>query len=284
MASVTGSFTSLISQQGVLAVFGLMFLDALLPVGGELVMIYAGVVAAGAAGGQHAGFLGHQMQFGLETYVVLAVAGSIGYLLGSVTGWVVGVRGGRPLIERHGRLLHLSGERFARAERWFARHGEHAVLLGRITPLVRSFISIPAGVLGIPLGRYVMLSLLGSLGWCFAFAGVGWAFRDSWAQVHDGFRNVDYAVVAILVAAVGLLVARRHAFAWVAADRGWLRLPSVRRLGVAGRARLRLSSARHVHPDSRSAAPSGRRRSPGRSRVRAPRLLLPVGEGRRGPT
>src|SRR4051794_41348884 len=92
--------------------------------------------------------------------------------------------------------LHLSPAAFKRAEAWFARHGKRAVFLGRITPLVRSFISIPAGVLGSPLGPYTLLTLAGSLLWCFAFAAVGWAASGSWESIHHNLRYADYAVVA----------------------------------------------------------------------------------------
>jgi membrane protein DedA with SNARE-associated domain len=190
--------TGWIADHGVLAVFALMGIDALLPVGGELIMLYAGVLAAGAVAG-HAG--------GPGTFTVLVLAGTLGYLTGAIVGWVIGRRGGRELIDRHGALLHLSPTRFQRAERWFERHGSNAVFLGRITPLVRSFISIPAGVLGSPFGRYTALTLLGSLLWCVAFATAGWIAGDRWESLHHALRYVDYAIVAAVVVA-GAVVAR----------------------------------------------------------------------------
>jgi membrane protein DedA with SNARE-associated domain len=84
----------------------------------------------------------------LESYLILATAGTLGYLLGSLIGWAIGRWGERSLLERHGRWLHLKPENLERAERWFDRHGRAAVFLGRLTPVVRSFISIPAGALG----------------------------------------------------------------------------------------------------------------------------------------
>jgi membrane protein DedA with SNARE-associated domain len=211
IAGLTGSVTTAIANHAVIAVFALMALDALLPVGGELVMLYAGVIAAGAVSGHEATLLGATLSPGFETYLVLALVGSIGYLVGSLVGWLIGMRGGRELVERRGRWLHLGPERFARAEAWFARWGSYAVFLGRITPLVRSFISITAGVLRSPLGPYTVLTLLGSLIWCFAFAGAGWALGDNWQTVHDNFRYVDYAVVVLVVLAAGVLVARARA-------------------------------------------------------------------------
>jgi membrane protein DedA with SNARE-associated domain len=212
VASVTGQLTHWIAQHGVYAVFVLMAFDALLPVGGELIMLYAGVLAAGAASGQTATLFGVDLHHGLESYLVLALAGSLGYLVGAIAGWVIGVRGGRPLVERHGRLLHLGPGTLERAERWFDRRGRAAVFLGRITPVVRSFISIPAGILGSPFPSYVVLTLLGSLIWCFAFAGAGWALGGSWDNFHHSFRYADYAaVVLVIVAAAAALMHRRRA-------------------------------------------------------------------------
>ena len=185
---MTRTIVDWIAQHGIAAVFVLMAVDALLPIGGELIMLYAGVIAVGALG-----------------YVQLATAGALGYLAGALIGWTIGARGGREFVERHGHWLHLSPAALARAEAWFARHGKRAVFLGRITPLVRSFISIPAGVLGSPLGPYTLLTLAGSLLWCFGFAAVGWAASGSWESIHHNLRYVDYAVVA----AVALFIAFR---------------------------------------------------------------------------
>jgi membrane protein DedA with SNARE-associated domain len=211
VASLTSQLTHWIAQQGAYAVFGLMAVDALLPVGGELIMLYAGVVAAGAVAGQTATLFGANLHQGIESYLVLALAGSLGYLAGAIAGWVIGVRGGRPFVEKYGRLLHLGPATLDRAERWFARRGRSAVFLGRITPVVRSFISIPAGVLGSPFPSYVVLTLLGSLIWCFAFAGAGWALGGSWESFHSSFRYADYAAVAAVLVAGAVLLTRRRA-------------------------------------------------------------------------
>src|SRR5438128_2252850 len=117
-----------------------MLVDAVIPAASELVMVYGGALAAAAVGG-HVTLFGHGFGAGAAAYVAIALAGTIGYLIGSVAGWAIGLYGGRPLLERHGRKLHLPPARIDRAERWFERWGPAAVLLGRITPVVRSFIS-----------------------------------------------------------------------------------------------------------------------------------------------
>jgi membrane protein DedA with SNARE-associated domain len=141
LASISSSITQWIAENGVYAVFALMALDALLPVGGELVMLFAGVLASGSVAGYQTTLLGIGVASGAEAYLVLALAGTIGYLLGAVVGWAIGRSGGRALVERHGHRFHVGPDALLRAERWFDRFGLWAVLLGRVTPVVRSFIS-----------------------------------------------------------------------------------------------------------------------------------------------
>jgi membrane protein DedA with SNARE-associated domain len=210
LAGITDSLTSLIGDYGLYAVFLLMLIDAVFPAASELVMVYAGALAAGAFAGQNVTLLGAEISSGLWAYVAMALAGTVGYLLGAVGGWAIGLYGGRPLLERRGRWFHLSGDRLARAERWFERWGDLAVLVGRLTPVVRSFNSIPAGVFRMPLGRYTILTLIGSAIWCFALAGVGWGLGKSYETFHHDFRFVDYAVIAVIVAIVAYLVLRRR--------------------------------------------------------------------------
>jgi membrane protein DedA with SNARE-associated domain len=206
LASVTSSITGWIAENGLYAVFVLMLLDALLPAGGELVMLYAGVLAAGAVTGHSVSFFGATLSSGTESYVVLALAGTLGYLLGACIGWGIGRRGGRALLVRHGRWLHLGEANLVRAEAWFERHGRAAVLLGRVTPVVRSFISIPAGILATPFGAYAVLTAIGSAVWCFGFAAGGWALGGRWKEFHDSFRYADYVVIAAVIAVAALIV------------------------------------------------------------------------------
>jgi membrane protein DedA with SNARE-associated domain len=205
LSEITDLLTTVVGDHGLYAVFLLMLVDAVLPAASEAVMVYGGAVAAGAFAGQNVRLFGWEFDAGLPAYLGIALAGTTGYALGSAGGWWVGARGGRPFLERHGRWLHLNEAKLGRAERWFERWEDWAVFLGRLTPVVRSFVSIPAGVFRAPFARYNLLTLAGSAIWCFAFAGVGWALGSRWEDFHAAFRYVDYAILAALVAGAAFL-------------------------------------------------------------------------------
>lgn len=217
VAGIGSSLTSLVGDHGLYAVFGLMAVDAVLPAASELVMVYAGALAAGAFAGQHVDLFGSRISSHPAAYAAIALAGTLGYLLGSIGGWAIGLYGGRPLLERRGRWVHLSPAKLDRAERWFDRWDDLAVLIGRVTPVIRSFISIPAGVFRMPLLRYVVLTLIGSAAWAFGLAAVGWAAGRSYERFHHDFRYADYAAVALLALLLAALFIRRRRLSRLAA-------------------------------------------------------------------
>jgi membrane protein DedA with SNARE-associated domain len=210
LEAITDALTTLVGDHGVYAVFALMLVDAVLPAASELVMVYAGAVAAGAFAGQNVVLFGRQIDSEPWAYVAMATAGGAGYVVGSIMGWAIGLYAGRPYLERHGRWLHVTPHTLDRAERWFDRYGDWAVALGRVTPVVRSFIAIPSGVAEMPLGRYTLLTLPGSFAWAFAFAGIGWAAGSSWERFHHDFRYAEYAVAAAILLVVGAAIVRHR--------------------------------------------------------------------------
>ena len=209
LSGITEVVTSAVGDYGLYAVFGLMLVDAVFPAASELVMVYGGALAAGAFADHEVVLFGRTIEEGLPAYLAIALAGTIGYTIGGVIGWAIGLYGGRPYLERHGRWLHLDAQKLDRAERWFERWEDWAVFLGRLTPVVRSFVSVPAGVLEARFVRYTLLTLAGSAIWCFAFAGAGYLAGDNWEDFHHAFRYFDYLVGAAIVAAVAWLVVRR---------------------------------------------------------------------------
>jgi membrane protein DedA with SNARE-associated domain len=199
--------TSFLARHGVWAVFCLMAIDAVFPAASELVMLYAGAVAAGVfPAANHVSLFGAKVGFGIGSFIVMALAGTLGYFVGALIGWWIGKSGGRSLLQRRGRWLHVTPERLDRAEQWFRRWGNFGVLVGRVTPVVRSFVSIPAGVFEMPLAPYALYTLVGSAVWSFAIAGAGYGLGSSYKSFDHGFKYAEYAVVAgVLVAAAYLI-------------------------------------------------------------------------------
>ncbi len=213
LAGITSTFESHIATQGAYAVFVLMAIDAVFPAASEVVMLYAGAVAAGVfPRTHHVSLFGAKVGFGIGAFIVMALAGTLGYFAGALIGWWIGIRGGRPLLESRGRWLHVTPERLDRAEAWFQRWGNFGVLVGRVTPVVRSFVSIPAGIFEMRLAPYALYTVVGSAVWAFAIAGVGYGLGSSYKSFDHGFKYVEYAIVAgVLVLAAYLIYRLRKA-------------------------------------------------------------------------
>jgi len=217
LAGVSSSFTSAVANHGVYAVFGLLALGAVFPAGSELVALVGGALAAGVfSGATGVSVFGAHIGLGAGTYVALAVAATIGYLAGGLVGWLVGRFGGRELLEHRGRWLHVTPERLDRADAWFERWDRPGVLIGTMTPVVRSFVAIPAGIFEMPLAPFLGLTLIGSTIWSFAFVGIGWALGSSYHRFEHDFRYVEFVIGAGIVAALAYLVYRWRAAARVA--------------------------------------------------------------------
>jgi membrane protein DedA with SNARE-associated domain len=194
--------SSFVREAGLPGIFALMALSsACIPIPSEVVMLFAGFAVADPS--QSASQ--HHM-----TMVGVILAGLLGTMVGSWIAYGVG-RGGRlELLERHGGKVHMGPAQIERADRWFQRYGEPAVLFGRMIPLVRAFVSLPAGIAKMPLGRFTVLSLIGTIPWVIALAFAGHALGGDWTSVRKGFEYVDYVIVALLVIGVVYAIVRRR--------------------------------------------------------------------------
>lgn len=194
--------SSFVGEAGLPGIFALMALSsACIPIPSEVVMLFAGfAVADPTQSSSH-----HHM-----TMIGVILAGLLGTMVGSWIAYGVG-RGGRlELLERHGGKVHMGPAQIERADRWFQRYGEPAVLFGRMIPLVRAFVSLPAGIAKMPLGRFTVLSLIGTIPWVVALAFAGHALGGDWTSVRKGFEYVDYAIVALLIVGVAYAIVRRR--------------------------------------------------------------------------
>jgi membrane protein DedA with SNARE-associated domain len=204
VGEITELVTSWIADYGLYAVFVLSAIDAVLPAASELVMVYGGALAAGAFSDERLSLFGTPIESTWSAFLWVALAGTVGYILGSIGGWAIGLYGGRPYLEKHGRWLHITPAKLDSAEKWFDRWGNWAVLVSRCLPVIRSFISIPAGIAEMPLGRYTLLTAIGTVPWYFGLAAVGVAVGASWERFHEAWHYADYVIIALIVlAAVG---------------------------------------------------------------------------------
>jgi len=194
---------------GYLAVFVLSFISAMgLPVGAEVAVIYGGVLASGQIANEP-----HHLN--LVVVIVLAVLGEV---IGSMAGYLIGTYGGRPLVDRFGKYVLLTHRDLDRADAWFARHGEPLVLFGRFIPLLRSFVSIAAGLGEMAIGKFVTFTLIGCAIWCTALASLGFALGSSYNHVLKAFSDAGYVLAALAVIAVVVLFV--HRLRVVRAERG----------------------------------------------------------------
>jgi membrane protein DedA with SNARE-associated domain len=194
----------LLTTYGFLAVFVLMTAEsACLPVPSEVVMLFGGALAGGAIAGSHANLM------------VIIVAGTAGNIVGSYLAWLVGRYGGRAAIRRWGRFVFLREHDVDRAQRWFDRYGSPAVFVSRLLPVVRTFISLPAGIAQMSAVRFGLYTVAGCIPWTAALAVIGYLLGSRWQQVASGFHTASYIVggllvIALIIAVVGLVRRRRH--------------------------------------------------------------------------
>ncbi len=197
---MTHFLTSEVTRHGYAAVFVLMLLEsACIPIPSEVIMLFGGALAGGllASGHAHVGLVG------------VALAGAVGNLAGSLLAYWVGRAGGRALLERYGRYLLIRPEHLDRAERFFARRGSLAVLIGRVLPVVRTFISLPAGVAEMPIWRFSAYTLAGCLPWTFGLAAGGDALASHWRSVASAFTPASIVIAVLIVAGIGWWAFRR---------------------------------------------------------------------------
>ena len=186
--------TDFIDATGLVGVFVLMTLEsACIPVPSEAIMLFAGF----------------NVSEGNLTLVGIVVAGVLGNLTGSLIAYAAGYYGRIELLDRN-KLIHVNRRHLQAADRWFQRHGSATVFFTRMLPIIRTFISLPAGVARMPLGRFVVFTVAGSIPWVLMLAIVGREVGDRWDQWRDYLHYADYAIVAAIVIGVAYLIIRRR--------------------------------------------------------------------------
>jgi membrane protein DedA with SNARE-associated domain len=198
LASVTepivNAATDFIDSVGAIGVFLLMVLEsACIPVPSEAIMLFAGF----------------NVSTGDMTLIAVIVAGVAGNVVGSAIAYGVGYYGRIELLDRN-RLIHINQKHLAQADRWFQRHGDIAVLVARCLPIIRTFISLPAGVARMPFWRFIALTTIGCIPWVTGLALIGREVGDNWEDWRHNLEYFDYVVGAAILGGIAYLILRRR--------------------------------------------------------------------------
>src|SRR6476659_1758939 len=191
---IVNAATDFIGSAGVVAVYLLMVLEsACIPVPSEAIMLFAGF----------------SVSKGELTLFGIVAAGVLGNLVGSWIAYAIGYYGRIDLLEKN-KLIHISPKHLKWADDWFARHGDATVFFSRMLPIVRTFISLPAGVAKMPFWRFTAYTLAGCVPWVLALALVGKSVGENWEEWRDHLHYLDYLVVVAVIAGIVYLVVRRR--------------------------------------------------------------------------
>lgn len=144
-------------------------------------------------------FSGYLVSTGQFSMLGVTMAGAIGNVLGSLVAYYVGVWGGRPFVERYGPYFLVSRRDLEMADRWFLKYGEAAVLISRMLPVVRTFISLPAGIVRMNVPKFVLFSFIGAVPWCYLLAYIGLKLGERWDGLHEYFHHLDVVIGMVLV-------------------------------------------------------------------------------------
>jgi membrane protein DedA with SNARE-associated domain len=187
--------TATIGEYGLFAIFGLMLLES------------TGVPIPSEAISPFAGYLVSQGKMGLFAAIA---AGVLGNLMGSWIAYFIGLFGGRELWLRYGRYIGVRAHHLVLAERWFDKYGEFTVFISRCLPVVRTFISFPAGTARMNLAKFSFYTLLGCVPWVFALTYFGYLLGENWEEIRSYLHYLDYAVVLVFAVGVVYFFLRRR--------------------------------------------------------------------------
>jgi membrane protein DedA with SNARE-associated domain len=200
LALLTDFVTDEIAQNGLLAIFVLKVLEsACIPIPSEVTMLFGGALTT-------ASFLAPEQQ--LDFWLVV-LAGTVGNVVGSWLAYWAGYTGGRPLVDRWGRYLLIRPHEVDRAHEWFERRGQSAVFIGRLLPVIRTFISLPAGVVRMGFWRFTFYTVLGCLPWCLALTWIGALLGERWESAERLMRPFAWAIAVVLAAGIAWWVWHR---------------------------------------------------------------------------
>ncbi len=188
---LSGFVINTIQALGYFGIFFCMVIEsANIPLPSEIIMPFSG-------------YLANQGTF---TLWGVALSGALGNMAGSMLSYGLGAYGGRPFLEKYGKYLLISAKDLAWADRWFEKYGDKATFIARMLPMVRTFISLPAGIARMNFLKFSLYSFLGSLPWCFGLAYIGFKFGENWNALRPYFHQFDLVIGLILLAGLGYFI------------------------------------------------------------------------------
>ncbi|MBB6732711.1 DedA family protein [Cohnella zeiphila] len=191
---ISDSALNLVTAIGIWGVFiGMIFESACIPIPSEVLMLSGGLLVAQ-----------HQLGF-----AEVAAAGVMGNVLGSLVAYCVGAYGGRRILNRYGKYVLFNPHHLEKSQRWFDRYGQRTVFFTRMMPFVRTFISLPAGIAGMPLGKFVLFTFLGCLPWDIGLAYLGYRLGEQWKAVENYIHPISIGFALIVVVAALIWFLRR---------------------------------------------------------------------------
>jgi membrane protein DedA with SNARE-associated domain len=173
--------------------------SAMIPLPSELILPYAGFLVSDASQIE-------PLTRGPWSYWVVVIVATIGNTLGSIIGYTIGARGGRPFLERWGKYLLIRPHELELADRFFERYGPATAFFSRLMPIVRTFISFPAGVARMPLGKFILYSTLGALPWSMVLVWAGQQLGANWVEIRHTLEPYDLAIAVLVVFAALLFI------------------------------------------------------------------------------
>jgi membrane protein DedA with SNARE-associated domain len=140
--------------------------------------------------------------------LVAGAFGALGCTIGSIVAYWVGVKGGRPFLNKYGKYILITSHDLDRADHWFQKNGDWAIFVGRLMPVIRTFISLPAGIAKMRIGKFLIYTFVGSFIWCTALSFAGYLLGTNWEKIRAVMRPFDPAIVAIVIILIGLYIYR----------------------------------------------------------------------------
>jgi membrane protein DedA with SNARE-associated domain len=184
---------NLIGSLGYWGVFiGMSLESACIPIPSEIIMPFSGFVV----------WQGNTNM----TLIGITIIGALGNLTGSLIAYFVGLKGGRPLLEEYGKYLLITHSKLELADSWFLKYGGEAVLISRVLPIIRTFISLPAGIGRMDIKKFILYTFIGSLPWSFALGYIGVQLGPNWEIIRGYFHTLDIIVAIGLLGIIGYLI------------------------------------------------------------------------------